>query len=146
MATTYSFTLPKFSGSTLEPTVEPLAFLPPVLKTPPITNHPLPVSEDEFEETSSIASSTTSLTNDDNHHSSFSLKRANRPTFIDIPEACKTFSLKDYKPFDDWSSYDPQDRRLCQSAEFLWDENTQSVYKQSECPHPNPEKHIFWSA
>ncbi|KAI9303928.1 hypothetical protein BJ944DRAFT_267612 [Cunninghamella echinulata] len=147
---TYSFSLPKFSGSTLEPTIEPLAFLPPTIKTPN-SNQSLAYkneytkyneeAEDSEEETASVTSSSPATLN------SCSLKRPNRPTFIEIPEACKTFTLKDHQPLSDWSSYEPQEGRACQSAgEFLWDESTQTVYKESHMPHPNPSKHIFWSA
>ncbi|ORX55754.1 hypothetical protein DM01DRAFT_1335144 [Hesseltinella vesiculosa] len=125
---TYSFHLPKFSGSTLEPTVAPVVAILPPLASPSC------LSTSPTDSTISIASTFST-------HSNSSLKRANRPTFIYLPEACTSFHMNVDHRAHDWSSYSEQ--RDCHSGnEFEWDEATQSMVKAADATSP----HIFWSA
>ncbi|KAI8342567.1 hypothetical protein BC941DRAFT_498985 [Chlamydoabsidia padenii] len=128
MAAYPSLNLPRFSGSTLEPTVEPVAFMPSFSSAAD--------SDDDFLPTPpSTTSYLTSI--------HCSLKRPNRPTFIDIPSHCKSFSMQQHtfdNEEDDWT---PPSENQDYQPEFEWNESEQAVIKRSHHPH---HPHIFWSA
>lgn len=143
-----SLNLPRFSGSTLEPTVEPVAFVP--------SYHSSANSSALFSP-SSLYSADSSTMDEDNDFilplsslrssssANFSLNRPNRPTFIDIPSTCKSFSLQQYSSdIEELWSPSPQAHDYYTEPEFHWDESGQTVYKRSHPPHRHPQ--IFWSA
>ncbi|ORZ20638.1 hypothetical protein BCR42DRAFT_409183 [Absidia repens] len=147
MAAYPSLNLPRFSGSTLEPTVEPLAFVPTSL-----SHLSASASSSSILLSPALSSTDSSSVGDDDDYlllaPSFSLNRPNRPTFIDIPSTCRNFTIQDANECQDWSSYDPQERGCQTQPEFEWDESEQTVYKRSSNHHrhPDPSRHIFWSA
>ncbi|KAI8079780.1 uncharacterized protein BX664DRAFT_352948 [Halteromyces radiatus] len=128
-----SFHLPRFSGSTLEPTVAPVVVMPPMLK------HRSPPSLSSM---GSYSSNTADDDDDDDDDDSDdepscrSLNRPNRPTFIHIPASCKQFTMPTPLP-DDHPQY--------QAPQFKWDETTQTVYKPPLHRYPDPSRPIFWS-
>ncbi|SAM06480.1 hypothetical protein [Absidia glauca] len=152
MAAYPSLNLPRFSGSTLEPTVEPVAFMPAGFTNPKRFSAS---STSSTLLSSPSLSSISSLPDDDyfsppcspllppSNTNDFSLHRPNRPTYIHIPASCKSFAMPPKEDYDEedgsWSSQ-PQ-------PEFEWDEQAQTVYKRPD-HHRNPHhssRHIFWS-
>ncbi|KAI7854107.1 hypothetical protein BDC45DRAFT_509826 [Circinella umbellata] len=104
--------LPRLSGSTLEPTVEPVVIYPQHIHQ----KEPL-----AFKQPQNINIAYT--------HPSASLQRKGRPTFIHIPAECKEFVPKEpnVNDFSAWS-YDEEDDS---EPELLWDDVTQTIYKSS---------------
>ncbi|KAI8139461.1 hypothetical protein BJV82DRAFT_672733 [Fennellomyces sp. T-0311] len=100
--------LPRFSGSTLEPTSEPIVMYPMHIhqKQPILFNKPANIE----------------LT-----RPTSSLQRKNRPTFIHIPLQCKEFIPKEPED-DDFSAWSHDGEP---EPEFLWDEENQTIYKPS---------------
>ncbi|CAO3599487.1 unnamed protein product [Absidia cylindrospora] len=140
-----SLNLPRFSGSTLEPTVEPVAFVPSCFKRQSTSSVLLSPSLSSVDSSSSFSSDDEYLP-PTSSAPSFSLNRPNRPTYIDIPATCKVFTMPNVH--GNWSAYDPQERSCQTQPEFEWNENEQTVYKRPSNRHryPDPTRHIFWSA
>ncbi|KAI9476630.1 hypothetical protein BDB00DRAFT_879578 [Zychaea mexicana] len=116
------FVLPRLSGSTLEPTCEPIVMYPPHIhqKEPLVYHKPVAAAA----AMGRILATATPAP---------SLRRKNRPTFIDIPAVCKEFVFKepDHDDFSAWS-YNNDDEAAAESEpELLWDEVNQCIYKSA---------------
>lgn len=101
--------LPRFSGSTLEPTSEPIVIYPEHIhqKSPIVTMEPVEPTR-----------------------RTPSLQRRGKPTFIHIPTVCKAFVQKEPED-DDYSpwSYDEEG-----DSGLYWDDASQTIYSSASKP------------
>lgn len=105
--------LPRFPGSTLEPTTEPIVLYPEHIhqKSPIVMEQQQPV----------VPTRRTP-----------SLQRKGKPTFIHIPTICKDFVQKEPED-DDYSpwSYDEEG-----DSGLYWDDASQTIYNSASKPSP----------
>ncbi|KAI9248860.1 hypothetical protein BDA99DRAFT_227036 [Phascolomyces articulosus] len=109
------FILPRLSGSTLEPTVDPVVMYPPHIHQ----KEPLAFDKSAHLKTAVIRLPTGSL------------QRKGKPTFIHIPAQCKEFIPKESSQMDNFSPWSYDEEEVDSEPELLWDEETQTIYKSS---------------
>ncbi|ORZ03986.1 hypothetical protein BCR43DRAFT_484314 [Syncephalastrum racemosum] len=108
--------LPRFSGSTLEPRTEPVVIYPPHM----LQKEPLGCAPNTIQPTRPTES----------------LKRKNKPTFIDIPP--RDFVTPSYN--EDYSPWSLEEDNSESAGGLAWDDVNQTIYKKPQY-NSNSSKH-----